>query len=310
MLIAVMGAGSIGAYFGGKLALAGNTVTLVARGAHLDAIRRRGLRLLSDGQETLVACPAQVRATDDPKSVGPADLVLLTVKTYHNPGAVPAMRPMVGESTAVLCLQNGVDSYEAASRAFGAARVLPGAAYVEASLPAPGVVQQTGDVVRIVFGEADNQDSARGRKIQEVLEAAGIPAQFTTSIHRTLWTKFLFIATLVGVTCLARQSLAELWPRPEWRQVIEGCLRELEAVGRACGVDLDADVVAQTLAYMESSVADLSASMYADLLAGRPLELEALNGAAVRAGKRAGVATPMNDVIYAMLKPYAEGVGR
>jgi 2-dehydropantoate 2-reductase len=302
-----MGAGSIGGYFGGMLARGGNDVTLVARGAHLDAIRRHGLRVATDDQQFLLPCPAQVQATDDPSIVGPVDLLLLTVKTYHNATAIPAMRPLIDAGTAVLVLQNGVDSYQEVAQALGPEQVLPGAAYVEASLPEPGVVRQTGSVVRIVFGQADNRDSHRGQHIQQTLEGSGIPAQFTTDIHQSLWGKFLFIATLAGVTSLSRQTLAELLPRPEWRRVVVACLREIEAVGRASGVGLDSQIVEQTLAYMEGSLEQMYASMHADLMAGRPLELEALNGAVVRAGARTGMPTPINDLIYAMLKPYAGG---
>jgi 2-dehydropantoate 2-reductase len=303
MRIAVMGAGSIGGYFGGMLSRGGNDVTLIARGPHLKAITQRGLKIVTDDQEFVVGC----NATQDPRQVGTVDLILLTVKTYHNQQAVPALLPMVGENTAVLCLQNGIDSYQAVVAAAGREKVLPGAAYIEASLPEAGVVKQTGRVVRIAFGEMDGRDSSRGRLISETLEQSGIPAEFNLDIQKTLWSKFLFIATLAGVTTLSRETMARLMPRPEWREVIVGCLREIEAVARASGVNLDTPIVDDTLQYIEGSLEQMHASMHADIMAGRPLELEALNGAVVRAGRSAGVPTPINDVIYAMLKPYAEG---
>jgi 2-dehydropantoate 2-reductase len=303
MRIAVMGAGSIGGYFGGMLSKGGNQITLIARGPHLKAIRDRGLRIITDEEEFVVHCDA----TDDPNEVGLVDLVLLTVKTYHNEQAAPAMLPMIGESTTVLCLQNGIDSYWAVAETVGSDKVMPGAAYIEASLPGPGVVKQTGRVVRIAFGELDGGDSERGRGIRETLEQSGIPAEFNRDIHQTLWSKFLFIATMAGVTTLSRQTMAELMPRPEWRRVIVDCMREIEAVGRASGVNLDSQIVDDTLRYIEGSLEQMHASMHADIMAGRPLELEALNGAVVRAGKAANVPTPINNVIYAMLKPYARG---
>lgn len=253
MDIAVMGAGSIGGYFGGMLARAGNDVTLIARGAHKQAIAEAGLRIISHQGEFTVHCDV----TDDPRRVGPVELILLTVKTYHNAQAVPAMLPMVGENTTVLCLQNGIDSYQPAAEAVGRERVLPGAVYIEANREAPGVVRQAGRVVRIVFGELDGRESARGQRIERTLERAGIPAQFTNDIQQTLWTKFLFIATMAGVTTLSRETMARLMPRPEWHQVIIGCLREIEAVARA--------------------------------------------------GQRVNLPTPINDIIYAMLKPYPWG---
>jgi 2-dehydropantoate 2-reductase len=303
MRIAVMGAGSIGGYFGGMLSRGGNEATLIARGTHLKAIRDEGLRIITDEAEFVVQCDA----TDDPFEVGPVDLALLTVKTYHNEQAVPAMLPMVGVDTTVLCLQNGIDSYRAVAEVVGSDKVMPGAAYIEASLPGPGVVKQTGRVVRIAFGEPDGNDSARGRRILDTLERSGIPAEFSWDIHKTLWSKFLFIATMAGVTTLSRQTMAELMPRPEWRRVIVGCMKEIETVGKALGANLDSLIVDNTIQYIEGSLEQMHASMHADIMAGRPLELEALTGAVVRAGKAVNVPTPINNVIYAMLKPYTRG---
>ena len=303
MRIAVMGAGSIGGYFGGMLARGGNEVSLIARGAHLQAIRERKLRVIRDAEEFLVDC----RSTDNPATVGPVDLALLTVKTYQNTQALPAMKPLVGPDTAVLCLQNGIDSYRAAAEVLGAGNVLPGAAYIEAGLPEPGVVRQTGSVVRIAFGEADGSQSQRGELIQQTLEGSGIPSQFTDDIQQTLWSKFLFIATMAGVTSMSRQTMADLVPRPEWKRVIVACMEEIERVGRASGVNLPADIVAGTVEYINRSLEQMHASMHADIVAGRPLELEALNGAVVRAGLSTRTPTPINDLIYAMLKPYEYG---
>ena len=303
MKIAVMGAGSIGGYFGGMLAQGGHQVTLIARGAHRQAIEAHGLKIITDEREFLVRCAT----TDNPNSVGPVELVLLTVKTYHNPQAVPAMLPLIDGDTSILCLQNGIDSYQAVAQAVGLEKVLPGAAYIEASLARPGVVRQSGQVVRIVFGELDGSDSERGQLILQALKQSGIPAQFTQDIQQTLWTKFLFIATMAGVTTLSRETMAQLLPRPEWRQAIEDCMREIEAVARALGVKLAEDVVSSTLSYIEGSLEQMHASMHADVMAGRPLELEALNGAVVRAGRMAEVPAPVNNLIYAMVKPVKDG---
>ena len=303
MRIAVMGAGSVGGNFGGMLSRGGNEVTLIARGAHLNAITSSGLKVVTDHEEFIVNC----NATDDPSRVGAVDLVLLTVKTYQNQQALTAMLPLVGPDTSVLCLQNGIDSYQAVVSAVGPEKVLPGATYIEASIQEPGVVRQTGAVVRIAFGEMDGSQSLRGTKIKEVLEGSGIPAQFDNDIQKTLWTKFLFIAMMAGLTSLARETMAQLMPRPEWRELIIACMDEIAAVGRATGVNLDPEVVEQTLAYIEGSLEEVHASMHSDIVAGRPLELDALTGAVVRSGKAVGVPTPINDVIYAMLKPYAMG---
>ena len=304
MRIAVMGAGSVGGYLGGMLARGGHDVSLIARRAHLEAIRASGLRVVRDNEEFTVQCPA----TDDPADIGEVELVLLTVKTYQNSEAVPAIFPMVGQETLVLCLQNGIDSYTAAAGAFGQPRVLPGAVYIEAGLEGPGVVRQAGDVVRVVFGETDGDPSMRTRSIADAFNDSGVPAELTADVRAGLWAKFLFIATMAGVTAMARQTLAELMPRAEWREVVVGCLKEIEAAGRASGVNLPSDIHTTTLSYIEENLEDLQASMHTDVMAGRPLELEALNGAVIRAGRAGGVPTPINDVIYAMLKPLVGGV--
>ena len=175
MRVAVMGAGSIGGYFGGMLARAGNDVTLIARGSHLQSILSDGLKVIRDEEEFVVRC----HATDDPAQAGTPDLALLTVKTYHNSQAIPSMQPMIGPDTTVLCLQNGIDSYRSAADHLGIERVMPGAAYIEAGHPSPGVVTQTGAVVRIVFGEPDGGSSGRGERIRDALEDAGIPAELS-----------------------------------------------------------------------------------------------------------------------------------
>lgn len=304
MHIAVMGAGAVGGYLGGMLAQGGHSVSLVARGSHLEAIRLDGLRVVRDDEQFTVPCAA----TDNPAEVGPVELALLTVKTYQNAAAIPAMAPLVGPDTAVLCLQNGIDSYRAVAEIFGDGRTLAGAVYIEAGIDAPGVVRQAGEVVRVVFGELDGALSPRGQIIADAFNGSGIPAEFTADLRAALWAKFLFIATMAGLTTLARQTLAQLLPRPEWRAVVTGCLREVEAAGRANGVNLPPDIYEATLAYIEANLPDLQASMHTDLMAGRPLELEALTGAVIRAGRSGGAPTPINDLIYAMLQPLAGGV--
>ena len=303
MRIAVMGAGSIGGYFGGMLARDGNEVSFIARGAHLDAIKSNGLKVVRDEEEFTVRC----QATDDPDEVGFVDLAMLCVKTYQNEVAVPLMQPLVGPETTVLCLQNGVDSYLKAVQTLGEERVLPGAAFIEAGMLGPGMIQQTGGVVRIIMGETSGVETPRCRAIRDAFLAAGVPAEVLADIRAGQWEKFMFIATMAGVTSMAQTTLAELMPQPDWRKVVLACLAEIDTVGRADGVGLPRDILSDTVNYMENNLGDLNASMYTDLLAGRPMELDALNGAVVRIGQQIGVATPINDVIYAMLRRFQNG---
>jgi 2-dehydropantoate 2-reductase len=303
MRIAVMGTGSTGGYFGGMLARGGNEVTLIARGAHLDAIRTDGLTIIRDHEEFTVQC----QATDDPSEVGHVDLALICVKTYQNDAALPLMQPLVGPKTTVLCLQNGVDSYLKAAEILGEQEVLPGAAFIEAAVLGPGKIKQTGSLVRIIMGESDGAESPRCQAIRDAFVASGVHAEILPDIRAGLWEKFLFIAAMAGVTSMARATLAELMPQHHWRKVVLDCLAEIDTVARASGVGLPTDIVANTVSSIEEHLADLQASMHTDLMAGRPLELDALNGAVVRAGIETGVATPINDVIYAMLKSSQEG---
>ena len=303
MRIAVMGAGSTGGYFGGMLARGGNEVTLIARGAHLDAIRSGGLKIIRDDEEFTVQC----QATDDPSEVGHVDLALICVKTYQSDAALPLMKPLVGPETTVLCLQNGVDSYLKAAEILGEQAVLPGAAFIEAAMLGPGKIRQSGTLVRIIMGESDGAESPRCQAIRDAFIGSGVPAEILPDIRAGQWEKFLFIATMAGVTSMARATLAELMPQPHWRNVVLACLAEIDKVARASGVGLPPDIVAKTVSSIEEHLADLQASMHTDLMVGRPLELDALNGAVVRAGIEAGVATPVNGVIYAMLKSSQEG---
>ena len=306
MRIAVMGAGGVGGYFGGLLARAGNQVTLIARGAHLEALKARDLTVVGHRERF----SAEVKATDDPREVGAVELVIFTVKTYQNAAAIPLLSPLVGERTTVLTLQNGVESYLELSKALGEGHVLPGAAYIESEIEAPGVVRQQGEVVRIVFGELSGEKSTRAQRILDAFLQAKIAAELSTDILKTLWSKFLFITSVAGLTTTARAPMSQLLPLPEAGELLVAAMREAEAVGRAKGVNLDPDVVESTVRYIEGTVQDLKASMYKDLELGRPLELEALNGAVARMGREVGVPTPINSFIYSILKVHKEGTNK
>ena len=303
MKIAVMGAGSTGGFFGAMLSRGGHEVALIARGAHLEAILAKGIRIVRDTEEFIVNC----QATDDPTQIGSVDLVLLCVKTYQNETAIPMMLPLIDRNTTVLCLQNGVDSYLAATEILGADTALPGAVFIEAAKLGPGEIRQTGSMVRMILGEINGRETLRCIAIRDAFLDAGIPTEVLPDIRVGQWEKFLFIATMAGVTSMARATLLELMPQNHWRKVVHSCLEEIETVARATGVNLPLDMLPRTISYIEEHLADLEASMHHDLMAGRPLELDALNGAVVRAGRDSGVPTPINDVIYAMLKTYQEG---
>ena len=304
MDIAVMGAGGVGGYFGGMLANAGHNVTFIARGDHLRTIKSSGLRVVHHGGEFTVAA----KVTDAPETVGPVDLVLFCVKAYDTEPAIAALRPVVGPGTSVLTLQNGVDSYRVIGEALGKERALPGAAYVESRIDSPGVVVQTGEVARMVFGEVSGQETTRVRKIYSPLREAGINAEVSEDVLKTLWAKFLFITAVAGLTSACRTRLSSLMEEPQYRELLVAAMKEIESVGRGHGVNLDSDVVEQTMTYVEGAVKDITASMHLDLERGRRLELEIFNGAVVRLGAEVGVETPVNRLLYLILKPHIDGV--
>lgn len=298
--IAVMGTGGIGGYFGALLAQAGNDVTFIARGAHLAAIQARGLRVERANGKHLTITPAM--ATDDPVGVGPVDLVLLSVKTYDVPAALASMRPLVGPQTAVVTLQNGIESHELVAEAFGQGVVLPALVYSELAVKAPGVIFQGAPFARIVLGELDGQESGRARTIADTLRQAGIDITISPNILSALWSKFCFICAMSGVTSLARQPLGPLLADDEGRALLQAVMEEVRAVGLATGVRFDADPVETGIAAAERFNPESKSSMLRDLERGRRLEVEALNGAVVRLGRRVGVPTPVNHTVYAALR--------
>lgn len=299
MRVAVMGAGGVGGYFGAVLARAGHQVHLIARGAHLEAIRSHGLRVESTRSGHFTVHPP---ATDDPSQVGPVDLVLFTVKAYHNGQAIPAIAPLVGPDTAVLTLQNGVDSGEQLARLYGWERVLPGATYIEAAVKGPGVVVQQGEPCRIVFGAKAGPALPRARRVHQALTGAGVEASLVEDIDRELWGKFVYICGLSGVLSVTRATLVEVLSVPPARSLLLQVMQEVQEVGQALGVSLTPDTAQRAFDLLERHQETTSSSMQRDLLLGRRLEVEALHGTVVRLARQAGVEAPANGVIYACLK--------
>jgi len=303
MRIVVVGAGGVGGYFGARLAQGGADVTLVARGAHLDAIRARGLRVRSavEGEYTVA-----VTAVDTVAGLPAADAVLLCVKSFDTEAAVEHVRPVVGRQTPVLSLQNGVDNEERIDAVLGAGHALGGVAYVFATIEAPGVIAHTFGG-RIVLGEMDGRPTARAERLREAFSGAGIPAALSEDIRRALWEKYLMIAAQAGMTAITRCPIGVIRETPQTWRMYRLIVEELAALGRASGVALPTDAVAMTLASAEKLAPHLFSSLHHDLVQGKRLELEALHGHAVRLGDRLGVPTPTVFAVYAALTPFREG---
>jgi 2-dehydropantoate 2-reductase len=284
------------------LAGSGQDVTLIARGTHLAAIQERGLFVESVHGDFTIQ-PAQ--ATDDPTQVGRVDLVLVAVKSYDLDAAAEASRALVGPNTSVLPLLNGLDAADRLATVLGAEQVLIGLTHISSSVAAPGVIRQVSPVRRITFGEQDGSISSRAERIRDVLAASGVEAVLTRTARVALWEKFVFLASISGVCCLARLPLGPVLNTPESRELYVDALREVEEVGRARGIALPQDIVEQTLRLTEGFAPETKPSMLVDLEAGRRLELEALSGTVMRYGMERDVPTPVHRAIYGALKPSA-----
>jgi 2-dehydropantoate 2-reductase len=304
MRIAVMGSGGVGGYVGGRLAAAGQDVTFVARGAHLAAIRERGLALRSALGDALIR-PAQ--ASDDPAAIGPVDVVIFAVKLYDTEAAAAATAPLVGPGTGVVTFQNGVDSTELLAREFGPEHVVGGVAHIAAVIEQPGVIRHTGTMASFVFGEPDGEESERVGALAAALQTAGVDHRISTNIQRDIWDKMAFLATFAGLTALMRLPIGPIREDAETRAMLREGLTEACAVARAKGIALPDDYVERTLARCDGLPHEMKSSMLQDLERGRRLELAWLSGAIVRLGRELGVPTPTHAFITSALKLHADG---
>ena len=300
MRIAIFGTGGVGGYFGARLAGTGEDVVFLARGAHLEAIRRAGLKVVTDSG-ALHVNPAQ--ATDDPAEVGTVDVVLVCVKAWQVPQAARAMGPMVGPHTVVCPLQNGVEAAAQLVEVLGERPVLGGLSGTLSFIAAPGEIRSVGTTHFVKLGERDGGTSERAVRLRNALLRAGVDAEIPPDIEAATWQKFLFVTALGGVGAVTRAPLGVIRAVPETRRLIEGCMRETHAVARARRVALANDGVERGMALLETLAPEGITSLHRDIVDGRPSELEAWSGAVVRLGAESGVPTPLHGFLYASLLP-------
>ena len=301
----VVGAGSVGGYFGGRLAAAGYDVAFIARGAHLAAIHDAGLRIESALGDAHIQ-PAT--ATDDPATIGPVDVVMVAVKLWDTDAAARGAAPLIGPETAVISLQNGVDAADRLAAILGAGHVLGGVAQIAAVIARPGVIRHIGTMATVIAGERDGRESPRAEALVAALAAAGVDARMSGDIERRIWEKFVFLIGLSALTSVTRQPIGPVRDDPETRALLGQVMAETWAVGRAKGVALDDGLVAKRLAFADTLPPEMTSSMAGDLARGNRLELDWLSGAVVRLGRALGVATPANAFVYAALKLAKDGV--
>jgi 2-dehydropantoate 2-reductase len=304
MRIAVIGAGGVGGGFGAALAKAGGDVTFVARGAHLAAMKQNGLKVQGGRGETHIV---PTKATDNPAEIGPVDIVLFCVKLWDVESAGERIKPLIGKGTAVIPLQNGIDSHERLLPIIGGEALMCGVAQISASITAPGVITQVGTFMRMIFGELDGKRSKRAEDLLALCLKAGFDATLSETILTDLWMKFILLATNASMTAATRQPIGKLRDDPDLRATFVASFRETYEVGRAKGIALPADAVERILDFVGHSPPAMKASMALDLDRGNRLELPWLSGKVVALGRELGVPTPTHSTLYAVLKPYAMG---
>jgi 2-dehydropantoate 2-reductase len=298
---AVVGAGGVGGYFAAVLARAGYSVSVVARGAQLEAIRREGLRIISPKGDftTKVA-----KASNNPADIGPVDAVILAVKAWQVTEAGSTMKPLLTPLTKVLPLENGVEATEQLQQVLGPAHPLIGLCRIIASVESPGCIRHGGLEPTVALGEPDGSAlSENALALAVALKTAGVTVQTPPDIHAALWEKLIFIAAVSGAGAVARSTIGEVRNCPPTRELLRQLMEEVATVARSRGIHLTEDVVSRALTFVDSSPGDGTASMQRDIAAGRPSELEAIVGAVVRFGDQAGVPTPAMDYVYASLLP-------
>jgi 2-dehydropantoate 2-reductase len=298
-----MGSGGLGGYFGARLCQGGADVHFIARGSHLQAMRREGLRV--EGLEHIHI--PRVAATDDPAEVGVVDFVMLCVKLWDTEAALQQIRPMVGAGTTIISFQNGVLKDQYLRAAYDASQIMGGVGYVATTIDRPGVIRQTGPMQRLLFGEFDGSRSARGQALLEACLAGGIKAELSENILREIWQKYVFLVGLSGATTTIRKAIGPIREHPQTRAFLLDVMREVVAVGRAHGVDLPENYADVRLQLADDVAYDMTSSMHHDLERGNRLEVRWLSGGVVELGQRKGIPTPLNRAIADILALHADG---
>jgi 2-dehydropantoate 2-reductase len=301
--IAIMGSGGIGGYYGARLQQGGADVTFIARGEHLKAMRQNGLALEGDRAIHL----PNVKATDDPATIGPVDMVIFSVKLRDTETAARQILPIIGPDTGIISLQNGVQKDEMLAPIVGREHLLGGAAYIGVSIARPGAIRKAGTPERLAFGEFDNKVSKRAQAFLDACHASGIKAEIPADITLELWQKFVFLVAMSSATAAMRSTAGPIRSNPLTRQFVVDLMDEVAAVGRAHGVPLAENYGATRISHADAMAPEMRSSMALDLELGKPLELPWLAGAVVDLGAKKNVPTPCCRAVRDILALYVDG---
>lgn len=304
MKIAVIGSGGVGGYFGGRLAASGEDVTFVARGTHLEAMKKNGLKIFSALGDLHLS---KVSVTSEAGTIGKVDLVMIAVKLWATEEAANLAKTLLGPDTVAVSFQNGVVAIDTLLPILGKAHVMGGVSNIAALIEEPGVIRHNGNMASLFFGELDGKPSPRSQAFHEAVKKAGINTELVADINKAIWEKFVRLVTLSAMTSLMRLPVGPIRGDPHTRALMQQVMEEVVAVGRAKGIKLDADIVARQLRVIDGYPPAMVASMCGDLRRGNRLELPWLSGTVAQLGTELGIATPANKFIFAALKPYANG---
>ncbi|MGB5749662.1 MAG: 2-dehydropantoate 2-reductase [Desulfobacterales bacterium] len=300
MRFAILGVGAVGGYFGGRLAQAGEDVTFIARGDHLQALRTKGLRVDSVNGDFVLS---SVTATDDPSQIGAVDVVMVGVKTWQVAEAAKSIQPLIGENTLVLPLQNGVEASTQLAEGLGREHVCGGLAKIFSFIAGPGHIRHSGVDPYIGFGELDNQLTERVENLLRVFKRAGFKAEIPPDITAALWAKFLFVASWGGIGAITRAPLGVIRSFPQTRRMLARSMEEIYEVARALQINLEENTVSSSMAFVDTLPPNGTTSLQRDITENRPSEIDSWSGAVVRLGLKAGVSIPINEFVYNSLLP-------
>jgi 2-dehydropantoate 2-reductase len=302
--IVILGSGGVGGYFGARLAAAGNDVTFVARGAHFEAMRSNGLRVLSPLGD--ISLP-EVEVVDSVDQIKRADFVFLTVKLWDTEQALPYLVPLAEGGAAIISFQNGVQKDEVLLKVLPKPSVMGGVSYISVAIQEPGVIRHFGPIQNLVFGEFDGSRTQRAVNLLSACESAHIGARISNEIEREIWKKFVFLVGLSATTATIRQPIGVIRSNAQTRGFLLDVMRETVNVGRASGITLAADYADRRLEFCDTLPAEMTASMYQDLHRGNRLELPWLSGAVAELGEQMGIAVPRNRAVSDILALYVTG---
>lgn len=304
MKIAIIGSGGVGGYFGARLMASGQDVTFVARGAHLEAMQKKGLKVLSALGDLHLP---EVKATSDTTIVGPVDVIMIGVKLWATEEAAATAKPMIGANTVAVSFQNGVVAVDTLLPILGKEHVMGGVANIAALIEEPGVIRHNGNMANLFFGELDGKPSPRSQALQVACKIANVQSEVVTDINKTIWEKFVRLVTLSALTALTRMPIGPIRADADTRALMQQVMEEVVTIGKARGVKFDEGLVTDQMSKVDTYPATMVASMCGDLRRGNRLELPWLSGMVAKFGRELGIPTPANQFVYAALKLHANG---